>query len=127
MSAEAAAPPGDFRQVLRDLVTSVPGAWGAIFVDFEGEAVDLYATSDAYEVKLAGAHAGLLWGRIVEAGNGSALGRSVSVSVLASGNRLFVHAVDRDYFVLLAAGPGANAGVARYRLAWAVDAMKRLL
>jgi hypothetical protein len=56
-------------------VASVPGAWGAIFVDFEGEAVDLYATNDAYEVKLAGAHAGLLWSRVVTAGKEAVLGR----------------------------------------------------
>lgn len=117
----------DFRDVLKQLVTAVPGAWGAIFVDFEGEAVDLYAVSDAYEVKLAGAHAGLLWNRIKEAGANASLGKSHSVSVLAANNRLFVHAVDRDYFVLLAARATAHPGLARHHLRFAVDSLKKLI
>ena len=113
--------------MLQDLVTAVPGAWGAIFVDFEGEAVDLYAVSDAYEVKWAGAHAGLLWNRIVSASQDAAMGRALAVSVLAAGNRFFVHAVDREYFVLLGAKTGASSGLARHKLAFAVEALKRLL
>lgn len=122
-----ALPATDFRSVLEDLVRSVPGAWGAIFVDFEGEAVDLYAVSDAYEVKLAGAHAGLLWNRIVSASQDAGMGRALAVSVLAAGNRFFVHAVDREYFVLLGAKTGASPGLARHKLAFAVEALKRLL
>jgi len=121
-----AHPPTDFRSVLRDLVTSVPGAWGAIFVDFEGEAVDLFAVSDAYEVKLAGAHAGLLWNRIVSASQDARMGRALAVSVLAAGNRFFIHAVDREYFVLLGAKTGSSPS-SRHQLAIAIDALKRLL
>lgn len=126
MSSDA-IPPSDFRHVLQELVVSVPGAWGAIFVDFEGEAVDLYATSDAYEVKLAGAHAGLLWGRIVAAGNEAKLGKSRGVAVLAQGQRFFVHALDAEYFVLLATAAKGPAGLARARLALAVTALRKLL
>ena len=117
----------DFRDVLRELVGAVPGAWGAIFVDFEGEAVDLFAVSDAYEVKLAGAHAGLLWTRVVAAGKESSLGKSWAVSVAAEKNRFFVHALDKDYFVLLATSESAPAGRARYHVARAVEALRRLL
>lgn len=117
----------DFRDVLRELVGAVPGAWGAVFVDFEGEAVDLYAVSDAYEVKLAGAHAGLLWARIVAAGKDAALGRSWAVSVAAERNRFFVHSIDTDYFVLLATAASSPAGRARYEVGKAVEALRRLL
>ena len=113
--------------MLRDLVTAVPGAWGAIFVDFEGEAVDLFATTDAYEVKLAGAHAGLLWTRVVAAGKDAALGRSHAVFVTAEKNRFLVHALDADYFLLLATASSTPAGVARHRASLAVEQLRRLL
>jgi predicted regulator of Ras-like GTPase activity (Roadblock/LC7/MglB family) len=113
--------------VLKQLVAAVPGAWGAIFVDFEGEAVDLFAVNDAYQVKLAGAHAGLLWNRVREAGMNAGQGASKAVAVLAANLHLFVHAVDKDYFVLLAAKPEAHPGLARHHLAFAVESLKRLL
>ena len=55
------------------------------------------------------------------------MGRAIAVSVLAAGNRLFVHAVDREYFVLLGTKSGSSPGLARHKLAFAVDALKRLL
>ena len=96
-------------------------------MDFEGEAVDLYATSDVYEVKLAGAHAGLMWNRLVSAGTESSLGRSRAVAVLSGRNRFYVHALDAEYFVLLATGASGPAGLARARVAQAVEDLRRLI
>ncbi len=119
--------PSDFRAVLKNLVQGVPGAWGAIFVDWEGESVDLYATSDEYEVKLAGAHAGLLLTRLVAVGKDCTLGRTHSTVVRADNNQFFLHTLDEEYFVLLAASPRAPAGQARHRLAAAVEQLRRLV
>ena len=116
----------DFRDVLRELVQGVPGAWGAIFVDWEGEAVDLFATSDEYEVKLAGAHTGLFLNRVVSAGKLSNLGRSRSALVRAENAHFYLHTLDEEYFVLLATKPTA-AGVARRKLAEAVSALRQLV
>ena len=125
-NASVADPPRDFRDVLRALVQSVPGAWGAIFVDWEGEAVDLFATSDEYEVKLAGAHTGLLLNRVVAAGKQTELGRTRSALMRAEGNDFYLHTLDEEYFVLLATKP-TRAGLARQRLSEAVRELRKLV
>jgi predicted regulator of Ras-like GTPase activity (Roadblock/LC7/MglB family) len=128
MSQPAIVPePSDFRRVLQDLVRSVPGAWGAIFVDWEGEAVDLFATTDEYEVKLAGAHTGLLLNRLVTTAKESGHGRIIATMIRAERECYFLHMLDQEYFVLLATHPGPHAGIARARLADSVERLRKLI
>jgi predicted regulator of Ras-like GTPase activity (Roadblock/LC7/MglB family) len=49
-----------FKKILGRLVESVPGANGAILADWEGEAVDQVARMDDYELKVIGAHKGVI-------------------------------------------------------------------
>jgi len=49
-----------FKRILGRLVESVPGANGAILADWEGEAVDQVARMDDYELKVIGAHKGVI-------------------------------------------------------------------
>ena len=119
--------PSDFRSVLRALVEHTPGAWGAIFVDWEGEAVDLFATSDEYEVKLAGAETGLLLNRVVAAGTSSELGRTIAMQIRAADDQYFLHTLDQEYFVLLGATTATLPAVARAKLAAAVEELRRLV
>ncbi len=119
--------PSDFRSVLKRLVESVPGAWGAIFVDWEGESVDLYATSDEYEVKLAGAEIGLLLTRLVAAGKGAGVERTRAGFVRAAENDFYLHTLDQEYFVLLATKPCRVPGLARRELAQALEDLRRLV
>ena len=114
-----------FRKILRELVNGLPEAWGAIFVDWEGESVELFATSDEYEVKLAGAEAQLLLSRMVSSGKDAGLGRTSSAMIRAGEHAFFLHTLDEEYFVLLAANAGVLAGLARARLAAAVVALRR--
>lgn len=48
------------KEDLRLLVESVPGALGAILIDWEGEAVDHAACMDAYDLKVLGAYKGAI-------------------------------------------------------------------
>ena len=113
-----------FRRILRELVTGLPEAWGAIFVDWEGESVDLFATTDEYEVKLAGAEAGLLLSRLVSSGKDAAMGHTTSAMILAGEHAFFLHTLDEEYFVLLATTAQVLPGLARSRLALAVTALR---
>jgi len=65
-----------FRHVLAGIVDAAPDGIGAVLVDDEGEAIDLYTRGDAYEAKLAGAHNGIFLGLVenVAKGNGSEVG-----------------------------------------------------
>jgi len=71
-----------FKDVLGLIVESVRGGVGAILVDDEGEAVDIFTHGDTYEIRLAGAHHGIVLTLLEEAmkrlENGSSL-QSLSI------------------------------------------------
>ena len=48
------------KAILTELIERVPGAQGAILADWEGEAVDQVAYMDDYELKVIGAHKGVI-------------------------------------------------------------------
>ena len=57
-----------FKAIMRNLVETIPGARGAIFVDWEGEAVDQYSVDDdVYQLKVMGAYKGVILNLINEA------------------------------------------------------------
>ncbi|MDH3975109.1 MAG: roadblock/LC7 domain-containing protein [Deltaproteobacteria bacterium] len=57
-----------FKAIMRNLVETIPGARGAIFVDWEGEAVDQYSLDeDVYQLKVMGAYKGVILKLINEA------------------------------------------------------------
>lgn len=57
-----------FKEIMRNLVETIPGARGAIFVDWEGEAVDQYSLDeDIYQLKVMGAYKGVILNLINEA------------------------------------------------------------
>jgi len=56
-----------FKRILTELVTAVPGASGAILADWEGEAVEQFSFYDDFEMKLIGAHKGIILNRVREA------------------------------------------------------------
>jgi len=49
-----------FKTLLNTLIERVPGAQGAIVADWEGEAVEQVGLMDAYELKVIGAHQGVI-------------------------------------------------------------------
>ncbi|MGK2906390.1 MAG: roadblock/LC7 domain-containing protein [Desulfuromonadales bacterium] len=49
-----------FKSLLKTLIESVPGAQGAIIADWEGEAVDHAGIMDDYDLKVIGAHKGVI-------------------------------------------------------------------
>lgn len=49
-----------FKTLLKTLVERVPGAQGAIIADWEGEAVDQVGIMDDYDLRVIGAHKGVV-------------------------------------------------------------------
>ena len=49
-----------FKALLNALVERVPGAQGAIIADWEGESVDHVGIMDDYDLKVIGAHKGVI-------------------------------------------------------------------
>lgn len=49
-----------FRTILNQLLADVPGALGVVIVDWEGEAVDQATRIGEYDIKILGAHNGII-------------------------------------------------------------------
>jgi len=49
-----------FKMILKELMDNIPGATGAILADWEGEAVEQCCSYDVYDLKVIGAHKGIL-------------------------------------------------------------------
>ena len=49
-----------FKKILNQLLVDVPGAQGVVIVDWEGEAVDQAARIGEYDIKILGAHSGII-------------------------------------------------------------------
>lgn len=55
-----------FKTILIELVESTSGSSGAILADWEGEAVEQYSLYDPYEMKVIGAHKGIILSQMKE-------------------------------------------------------------
>jgi predicted regulator of Ras-like GTPase activity (Roadblock/LC7/MglB family) len=102
-----------FGLILRSMVERIPGAIGAIFADWEGEAIDQFAHVPAIEIKLIGAHWGVVLQQVAERLRKVGAG---SISELLVDCRdavvLIVPVTDR-YFVVLEASRTVHLGTAR--------------
>ena len=81
------------------LMASVPGALGAILVDWEGEAVDQVAGMDTYELKVLGAYNGALLMNlraIIDRFDDELEEMVVSTATV----QMIVRLVTRDYFLV---------------------------
>jgi predicted regulator of Ras-like GTPase activity (Roadblock/LC7/MglB family) len=105
-----------FAEILQTMVERVPGAVGAIFADWEGEAVDQFAHIPPLEIQLVGAH----WGVVLSQATARMVkhGLGAVVEMLIEGERaiVLVRAINDQYFVVLAVKRDAHLGMARREL-----------
>jgi len=111
-----------FTGPLRDAVARVPGARGAVFLDGEGEAVDEVAQIPTMEIRILGAHLGILVALFKE--HAAILGAPQELVLETERATLVVRAIDERYIVALEAGPEASLGLLRRELAAAVDRIR---
>jgi predicted regulator of Ras-like GTPase activity (Roadblock/LC7/MglB family) len=106
-----------FGEILRDLVERVPGAVGAIFADWEGESIDHFAALTPFEIRLIGAHWGVVLGqageRLARAGGGPV----EELLVECENAYVLVRPVTARYYVVLqGTRAGLHLGMARREL-----------
>jgi predicted regulator of Ras-like GTPase activity (Roadblock/LC7/MglB family) len=114
--------PTAFTVALREVVARVPGARGAVFLDFEGEAVDEFADVPTMEIHLVGAHLGIILALIRE--QTPRLGAPEEVIIEAERATLLIRAIDSRYLVVLDAEPEAQIGRMSRELRRAVEALR---
>ncbi len=106
-----------FTDILTDATRNVEGIVAAGLVGVDGIGVETVSVNgdefdaEAAEVELAG-----LVGNVNRAAKALAAGNLKDVIVEAENQSYLISLVDKDYFLVLMLGPGANLGRARFEV-----------
>jgi len=114
-----------FHAILQRLVEDTPQAVGAILVDWEGEAVQEWCRCDPYEMRLIGAHKGIILSRLKGLKGSEQAGSVEDVVVTADDQRLIAGFIDDDYSLVMSVGRGCPAAQALYNFRIAVRQLKK--
>jgi predicted regulator of Ras-like GTPase activity (Roadblock/LC7/MglB family) len=90
-----------FKKLLTELVRNVPGATGAILADWEGEAVDQVARMDDYELKVIGAHQGVILYNLKETLSRLEESEVRELVVTTGTTQTLVLPINAEYFLVL--------------------------
>lgn len=113
-----------FKAILTDLVQSVPGASGAILADWEGEAVEQFALYDDFELKIVGAHKGIILNQVKELQ--SKLADPVQDAVITTAQQhVIIGAVGNDYSLVMTLAREAIPGRALPRFRNAIELLMK--
>ncbi len=90
-----------FQGELSALMDRVPGLLGVVLADWEGEAVDYVARMNDFELRVAGAHKGVILNHLRAANPALREDPLEEVVITAAGGRTLVLPVTADYFLVL--------------------------
>ena len=113
-----------FASILQRAVERVPGAVGAIFAAWDGEAVDSFARGGREELLLLGAHYGVILNHVQSALHLTHFGEAEEMILQHQKLDLIVRAVDPQYYVVLAVGAGAHLATALRAVVVAASALR---
>ena len=109
-----------FREILVDVLQSAGGAIGAIFLDSEGESVEVVSArpfdTDDHDLRVIGAYAGIFLSqlrRITEATNA---GEARRFKIDFAASKIFCCVLRDGYYLVLVVDAGAVEGVVWQRL-----------
>ena len=105
-----------FKALLNRLLEDIPGAVGAIIVDWEGESVDQVARVDDYDIKVLGAHSGIILGFLREALSRLESGNLEELVFRAGQNKILLAPLTDEYVLVVQLGPTAIAARASYKM-----------
>ncbi|MCD6496901.1 MAG: hypothetical protein J7M25_01170 [Deltaproteobacteria bacterium] len=106
----------EFAEMLAALVGGVPGAVGAVFIDWEGEAVDQFGHIPEMDIKLIGAHWGVVLNLIKNMLSPQLLGNAHQIILSSDKADIIVQVVDKDYCIVLAMKESSHLGMALHQL-----------
>lgn len=113
-----------FKELLNTLVGRVPGAQGAILADWEGEAVAQVGVMDDYELKVIGAHKGVVLHNMREVAD--RLGNDLrEVVITTKQSQTLIMPVTKDYYLVLTLDRSDMLGMALLEARRCVQALHR--
>jgi len=105
-----------FKPLLNRLLEEIPGAVGAIITDWEGEAVDQVARISEYEIKVLGAHKGVILNLLREALSRVDSGDLEEVLIRTEQSKTLIAPLNREYFLVLSLSPEVIAARAAHKM-----------
>lgn len=103
-----------FKKLLTELIENVPHAQGAIIADWEGEAVDQVARIDDYELKVIGAHKGVILNNLREVVRRLDGGNLEELVIATEKTQTLVLPLTDEYFLVLTLERGVALGRALF-------------
>jgi len=113
-----------FKSLLNRLLEDVPGALGAIIIDWEGEAVDHVARMEDYDIRVFGAHQGVILSLLREAMERVDCGILEELLIRTGENKTLIASLTAEYFLVLTLGPQSLATRAAFRMRRCVDELR---
>ena len=113
-----------FKSLLNRLLEDIPGALGAIIVDWEGEAVDHVARMEEYDIKVFGAHKGIILTLLREAMGQLDCGELEEVLIRTGQNKALIAPLTEDYVLVLTLGPESLATRAAFKMRRCVEELR---
>lgn len=102
---------------------SVPGSTGAILADWEGEAVEQSCLYDIYDLKVIGAHKGILLNLLKDAHQKMDAGEMQHAVITTEKQHYLTGPVGADYFLVMTLDRTAIVGLAIRHFQSAVEKM----
>lgn len=103
-----------FKKILQEFVERTPGASGAILADWEGEAVEQFCRYDDFELKIIGAHKGIILNLIKELHAAIAAGKPHEALITTETLHVIIGPVGQDYSLVMTLDRDAIVGRALY-------------
>jgi predicted regulator of Ras-like GTPase activity (Roadblock/LC7/MglB family) len=117
--------PTTFTPILQRAVERTPRALGAIFADWDGEAVDHFSKVEKFDMLILGAHYGIVLNQVQSALHLFHFGEAEELIFEHERMDLIVRSVGEGYYLLLAISEHGHLGVALREAHVAAEALKR--
>jgi predicted regulator of Ras-like GTPase activity (Roadblock/LC7/MglB family) len=109
-----------FREILYELLQTVRGSIGAVFVDSEGESVEVVSArpfeADDHGLRVVGAYAGIFLSQLRRVSEASAGGRARCYKIDFAPSRIFCSVLRDGYFVVILTDRTSVEGEVWHRL-----------
>ena len=114
-----------FKAALESLLERVPGSLGAIFADWEGEAIDQASTRmDDFEMKIIGAHKGIILANMRQAMRDLDSDDLQEIIVTTEQTQTLIIPITQDYYLVLTLQKDASFGRAQFEARKTVLALR---
>ena len=117
-----------FREILKQVVSEVDGALGAVLMGYDGISIDDYIQEDlAEDIQLLAIEYTSIIKEVRRAVDVLKTGQMEELSLATDQSRIVIRVVNEDFFVLLALSSDGNFGKARYLLKRSVPLLRESL